>query len=71
MTQVEFLDAIRALVKEYGGYTFEGPDVAGDVFLRRQLNGAEKRRRGAVHFAHALRQIMERDGKDLPPAGFL
>ena len=44
MTQVEFLDAIRELLKEYGGYTLEGPDWAGDVILRRQLDGEEKRR---------------------------
>jgi len=42
MTQQEFLDAIRALLKEYGGYTLEGPDWAGDVILRRDLNGEEK-----------------------------
>jgi len=41
MTQAEFLDAIRDLLKEYGGYTLEGPDWAGDVILRRQLDGEE------------------------------
>ena len=71
MTQLEFLDAIRALLKEYGGYTLEGPDWAGDVILRRDLNGEEKRRRGASHFAAALRQIMGQDTKKNPPAGFV
>jgi hypothetical protein len=71
MTQNEFLDAIRALLKEYGGYTLEGPDWAGDVILRRQMDGEEKRRRGASHFAAALRQIMGKDAKNTPPAGFL
>ena len=71
MTQAEFLDAIRALLKEYGGYTLEGPDWAGDVILRRQLDGEEKRRRGAGNFAAALRQIMGQDGKNNPPPGFL
>ena len=63
MTQQEFLDAIRALL--------EGPDWAGDVILRRDLNGEEKRRRGASHFAAALRQIMGQDTKKNPPAGFV
>ena len=71
MTQQEFLDAIRALLKEYGGYTLEAPDWAGDVILRRDLNGEEKRRRGASHFAAALRQIMGQDTKKNPPAGFV
>ena len=71
MTQQEFLDAIRALLKEYGGYTLEGPDWAGDVILRRDLNGEEKRRRGASHFAAALRQIMGQDTKKNPPAGLV
>ncbi|MBM3635887.1 MAG: hypothetical protein FJX04_02090 [Alphaproteobacteria bacterium] len=71
MNQQEFLDAIRALLKEYGGYTLEGPDWAGDVILRRDLNGEEKRRRGASHFAAALRQIMGQDIKKNPPAGFV
>jgi hypothetical protein len=71
MTQVEFLDAIRELLKEYGGYTLEGPDWAGDVILRRQLDGEEKRRKGAGNFAAALRQIMGQDGKNNPPPGFL
>ena len=71
MTQQEFLDAIRALLKEYGGYTLEGPDWAGDVILRRDLNGEEKRRRSASHFAAALRQIMGQDTKKNPPAGFV
>ncbi|MCX8502795.1 MAG: hypothetical protein EBU34_02120 [Alphaproteobacteria bacterium] len=71
MTQVEFLDAIRDLLKEYGGYTLEGPDWAGDVILRRQLDGEEKRRKGAGNFAAALRQIMGQDGKNNPPPGFL
>ena len=71
MTQVEFLDAIRELLKEYGGYTLEGPDWDGDVILRRQLDGEEKRRKGAGNFAAALRQIMGQDGKNNPPPGFL
>jgi hypothetical protein len=71
MTQQEFLDAIRALLKEYGGYTLEGPDWAGDVILRRDLNGEDKRRRGSSHFAAALRQIMGQDTKKNPPAGFV
>ena len=71
MTQVEFLDAIRELLKEYGGYTLEGPDWSGDVILRRQLDGEEKRRKGAGNFAAALRQIMGQDGKNNPPPGFL
>lgn len=71
MTQQEFLDAIRALLKDYGGYTLEGPDWAGDVILRREMNGEEKRRRGASHFAMALRQIMGQDSKKGPPPGFL
>jgi hypothetical protein len=71
MTQAEFLDAIRDLLKEYGGYTLEGPDWAGDVILRRQLDGEEKRRKGAGNFAAALRQIMGQDGKNNPPPGFL
>ena len=71
MTQVEFLDAIRELLKDYGGYTLEGPDWAGDVILRRQLDGEEKRRKGAGNFAAALRQIMGQDGKNNPPPGFL
>jgi hypothetical protein len=71
MTQVEFLDAIRELLKEYGGYTLEGPDWAGDMILRRQLDGEEKRRKGAGNFAAALRQIMGQDGKNNPPPGFL
>lgn len=71
MNQQEFLGAIRALLKEYGGYTLEGPDWAGDVILRRDLNGEEKRRRGASHFAAALRQIMGQDIKKNPPAGFV
>ncbi len=71
MTQAEFLDAIRALLKEYGGYTLEGPDWAGDVILRRQLDGEEKRRKGAGNFAAALRQIMGQDAKNNPPPGFL
>ena len=71
MTQAEFLDAIRALLKEYGGYTLEGPDWAGDVMLSGQLDGEEKRRRGAGNFAAALRQIMGQDGKNNPPPGFL
>jgi len=71
MTQTEFLDAIRALLKEYGGYTLEGPDWAGDVILRRQMDGEEKRRRGAGQFASALRQIMGKDGKNNPPPGYL
>ena len=69
MTQTEFLDAIRALLKEYGGYTLEGPDWAGDVILRRQMDGEEKRRRGAGQFAAALRQIMGQDAKKVPPGG--
>jgi hypothetical protein len=71
MTQIEFLDSIRALLKEYGGYTLEGPDWAGDVILRRQMDGEEKRRRGAGQFASALRQIMGQDAKNAPPSGFL
>ncbi len=71
MTQQEFLDAIRALIKDYGGYTLEGPDWAGDVILRRDVNGEEKRRRGASHFVAALRQIMGQDTKKNPPAGFV
>ena len=43
MTQQEFLDAIRALLKEYGGYTLEGPDWAGDVILRREMTGGHDR----------------------------
>jgi hypothetical protein len=41
------------------------------VILRRQLDGEEKRRKGAGNFAAALRQIMGQDGKNNPPPGFL
>ena len=58
MTEKEFLDAINDLLKQYGGFTLEGPDWAGDVILRRQLDGEAKRKKGATHFAAALRQIM-------------
>jgi hypothetical protein len=44
----------------------EGPDWAGDVILRRQLDGEAKRKKGATHFAAALRQIMGKDLKNAP-----
>ena len=64
--QKEFLDAINDLLKQYGGFTLEGPDWAGDVILRRQLDGEAKRKKGATHFAAALRQIMGKDLKNAP-----
>ena len=66
MTQKEFLEAINDLLKQYGGFTLEGPDWAGDVILRRQLDGEAKRKKGATHFAAALRQIMGKDLKNAP-----
>jgi len=50
MTEKEFLDAINDLLKQYGGFTLEGPDWAGDVILRRQLDGEAKRKKGADPF---------------------
>lgn len=66
MTEKELLDAVNELLKQHGGFTLEGPDWAGDVILRRHIDGDAKRNKGARHFAAALKQIMGNDQKNTP-----